>query len=181
MEERRIREIVLSLRTFSRLDEASMKAVNIHDGIDSTLLILQGRLKTKAGVEIKIIKHYANLPDVECYAGQHNQVFMNVLCNAIDALATDTSISKPIIQIQTELRRQKRVIIKITDNGSGIPESIQKNIFDPFFTTKPVGQGTGLGLSISYQIVVNKHKGIFQFSSVPGKTEFWIEIPLTQS
>lgn len=177
----RIREIVLSLRTFSRLDEASMKAVNIHDGIDSTLLILQSRLKTKAGVEIKIIKNYADLPDVECYAGQLNQVFMNILCNAIDALQTDSSILNPIIEIQTELGRQKQVIITIADNGSGIPESIQKNIFNPFFTTKPVGQGTGLGLSISYQIVVDKHKGIFKFTSAPGKTQFWIEIPLTQS
>jgi two-component system, NtrC family, sensor kinase len=177
----RIREIVLSLRTFSRLDEASMKAVNIHDGIDSTLLILQSRLKTKAGVEIKIIKNYGDLPDVECYPGQLNQVFMNVLCNAIDALETEAIIPNPMIEIRTELKEQKRVVIAIADNGTGIPESIQNRIFDPFFTTKPVGKGTGLGLLISYQIVVDKHGGILKFTSVSGGTEFWIEIPLTQS
>ncbi|RUT06141.1 hypothetical protein DSM106972_033470 [Dulcicalothrix desertica PCC 7102] len=177
----RIREIVLSLRTFSRLDEASMKAVNIHDGIDSTLLILQSRLKNKAGIEIKVIKNYADLPDVQCYAGQLNQVFMNVLCNAIDVLETEINIPTPTIEIRTKLQELHRVIITIADNGYGIPESVQKQIFDPFFTTKPVGKGTGLGLSISYQIVVNKHGGVFNFTSAPGKTEFWIEIPLTQS
>ncbi len=176
----RIREIVLSLRTFSRLDEASMKAVNLHDGIDSTLLILQSRLKTKAGIEIQVIKEYGDLPDVECYPGQLNQVFMNVLSNAIDALETGKSELMPMIRIRTELR-EKRVAIVIADNGSGIPESVGDRIFNPFFTTKPVGQGTGLGLSISYQVVVEKHGGIFKFTSVSGETEFWIEIPLYRS
>ncbi|OKH36989.1 hypothetical protein NIES2101_36700 [Calothrix sp. HK-06] len=176
----RIREIVLSLRTFSRLDEASMKAVNLHSGIDSTLLILQSQLKTKAGVEIQVIKNYSDLPNVECYPGQLNQVFMNVLCNAIDALETGSNESIPMIQVRTELREQKRVVITIADNGPGIPESVHQNIFNPFFTTKPIGKGTGLGLSISYQIVVDKHGGIFKFKSVPGETEFWIEIPIVQ-
>jgi two-component system, NtrC family, sensor kinase len=177
----RIREIVLSLRSFSRLDEAEMKAVNIHQGIDSTLLILQSRLKTKTGIKIQVIKEYGDLPDVECYAGQLNQVFMNVLCNAIDALETDSSKLTPMIRIQTQLPEGKRVVIAIADNGSGIPELVRDRIFDPFFTTKPVGQGTGLGLSISYQIIVQKHGGIFKFTSTSKGTEFWIEIPLNQS
>jgi PAS domain S-box-containing protein len=174
----RIREIVLSLRSFSRLDEADMKAVNIHEGLDSTLLILKSRLKTKAGLEIKVIKNYGDLPQVECYPGQLNQVFMNILSNAIDALETKLGI-QPMIEIRTELKEQ-RVLIAIADNGIGIPEAIQKQIFDPFFTTKPVGQGTGLGLLISYQIVVHKHKGSLNFTSLYGETEFWIEIPLVQ-
>jgi len=175
----RIREMVIKLRSFSRLDEASMKAVNLHDGIESTLFILQNRLKTKAGVEIQVIKNYSALPEVECFPGQLNQVFMNVLCNAIDALETGSS-AIPIIQIRTELRETNRVVITIADNGIGIPESVSQRIFDPFFTTKPIGS-TGLGLSVSYQIIVNKHGGILKFTSVPGKTKFWLEIPLNQS
>ncbi|MBF2062979.1 MAG: PAS domain-containing protein [Calothrix sp. C42_A2020_038] len=177
----RIREIVLSLRTFSRLDEAAMKAVNVHDGIDATLVILQSRLKTTTGVNIQVHKHYGNLPDVECYPGQLNQVFMNVLCNAIDALETEANLANPVIEIQTEIKEQNHVVIKITDNGPGIPQSVQQNIFNPFFTTKPVGKGTGLGLSISYQIIVSKHKGNFNFTSTRGRTQFWIEIPLFQN
>ncbi|OKH53870.1 hypothetical protein NIES2101_08915 [Calothrix sp. HK-06] len=177
----RIREIVLSLRTFSRLDEAAMKAVNIHEGINSTLLLLQNRLKIKTGVEIQIIKNYEDLPSVECYAGQLNQVFMNLLANALDALELETDNGNPKIEINTYLKEGKHIVITITDNGSGIPEFAQAHIFDPFFTTKPVGKGTGLGLSISYQIVVYKHEGILQFSSVPGRTEFYIEIPLKQN
>ncbi len=176
----RIREIVLSLRNFSRLDEADMKAVNIHDGIDSTLLILKSRLKTKADREIQIIKNYGDLPEVECYPGQLNQVFMNVLSNAIDALEAEPCVPNPTIQIHTKKSLENRVLIAIADNGTGIPEAIQKRIFDPFFTTKAVGKGTGLGLLISYQIIVDKHKGLLEFSSVPGHTEFFIEIPLLQ-
>ncbi len=176
----RIREIVLSLRSFSRLDEADMKEVNIHEGLDSTLLILKSRLKTKSNGEITVIKNYGNLPEVECYPGQLNQVFMNLISNAIDALETD-SITNPTIEISTYLKDEKRVIITISDNGVGIPQAIQSNIFNPFFTTKPVGKGTGLGLSISYQIIVYKHEGILEFSSVPERTEFYIEIPLTQN
>lgn len=175
----RIREIVLSLRSFSRLDEADMKEVNIHEGLDSTLLILKSRLKTKTNGEITVIKNYGNLPEVECYPGQLNQVFMNLLSNAIDALETD-SISNPTIEISTYLKDEKRVVITISDNGEGISQAAQSNIFNPFFTTKPVGKGTGLGLSISYQIIVSKHEGILQFKSIPGRTKFWIEIPLKQ-
>ncbi len=175
----RIRQIVLSLRTFSRLDEAAMKTVNIHDGLDSTLLILQSRLKTKVGLEIKVIKNYASLPEVQCYPGQLNQVFLNILSNAIEALEIENGNLNPTIEICTQLKH-KRVVITIADNGLGILQPIQKQIFDPFFTTKPVGQGTGLGLAISYQIIVDKHKGSLQFTSKPGWTEFWIEIPLVQ-
>lgn len=196
----RIREIVLSLRNFSRLDEAEMKRVNIHDGIDSTLLILQNRLKPSTKhPQITIIKEYGDLPLVECYAGQLNQVFMNILSNAIDALdgynqrrsADEIAANPATITIYTEAVSTlplnttslptPSVIIRIRDNGPGIsPEHINR-LFDPFFTTKPIGKGTGLGLSISYQIVVEKHHGILKCNSQPGEgTEFWIEIPVMQ-
>ncbi|MBW4540803.1 MAG: PAS domain-containing protein [Myxacorys chilensis ATA2-1-KO14] len=176
----RIRDIVLSLRNFSRLDEAAMKAVDLHDGIESTLLILQNRFKARAGgVTIQVIKDYGELPLVECYAGQLNQVFMNVLGNAIDALEAGCQDPTPTIRIRTELMTPNRVVVRIADNGMGIPEAVRSRIFDPFFTTKPVGQGTGLGLSISYQVVVEKHRGVFKCTSQHG-TEFWIEIPVHQ-
>ena len=174
----RISKIVLSLRSFSRLDEADRKPVDIHEGLENTLLILQHNLRKKVGSpKIEIIKSYGDLPLVECYAGQLNQVFMNILTNAIDALPK--SIEQPIIQIKTDLIGD-RVVIAIADNGTGIDLEIQKHIFDPFFTTKPVGQGTGLGLAISYQIIVEKHGGTLQCFSELGKgTEFRIEIPLS--
>ncbi|QLE55081.1 GAF domain-containing protein [Nostoc sp. TCL26-01] len=186
----RIRQIVMSLRNFSRLDEAEKKAVNIHEGIDSTLLILQHRLKAKPeSPAIHLIKEYGELPLVECYAGQMNQVFMNVLSNALDALEDyrelqpKTNIGKISIitsigQIQDNI---KSIVIRIADNGPGIPEAVRVRICDPFFTTKPVGKGTGLGLSISYRIVVEKHGGVFKCDSQLGSgTEFWIEIPVQQ-
>jgi len=181
----RIREIVLTLRNFSRLDEADMKAVNIHEGIDSTLIILQNRLKPKGEWrEIQIVKQYGNLPAVECYAGQLNQVLMNMLNNAIDALVSQNQRIEgfmPTILIATEVVDSEWVKIKIKDNGIGISSSAQKRIFDPFFTTKPVGQGTGLGLSISYQIVTKKHHGHLKCVSEPGKgTEFLIQLPVRQ-
>ncbi|MCL1465936.1 PAS domain S-box protein [Argonema galeatum] len=190
----RIREIILSLRNFSRLDEAEMKAVDIHEGIDSTLLILQNRLKAKPErTPIKIVKEYGDLPPIECYPGQLNQVLMNILNNAIDAL--ETQPAPRTITIHTEIvssqesavdgKKQKttdKVAIRIQDNGPGISESVKSRLFDPFFTTKPVGQGTGLGLSISYQIVVEKHRGVLKCISEPGQgSEFWIEIPITQT
>ncbi|MEB3360007.1 MAG: PAS domain S-box protein [Synechococcales bacterium] len=178
----RIRQIVLSLRNFSRMDEAEQKEVNIHEGIDSTLMILQNRLKTKGNQpDIQVIKEYGKLPLVDCYPGQLNQVFMNVLVNAIDVLESDASPS-PEIQICTELLADDHILIKIADNGSGIPPEVQSRLFDPFFTTKPVGKGTGLGLSISYQIVVEKHRGQLSCFSTPGQgTEFHIKIPTHQS
>ncbi|MDZ8053355.1 MAG: GAF domain-containing protein [Aulosira sp. ZfuVER01] len=187
----RIRQIVLSLRNFSRLDEAERKAVDIHEGIDNTLLILKNRLKlTSAKFEIQVIKKYGDLPPVECYAGQLNQVFMNILSNAIDAL---DEISNPTIIIQTQLIKGQKnndvelsqlstadsVIIQIRDNGSGMTETVRQKLFNPFFTTKPIGKGTGLGLSISYQIVVEKHGGILNCSSELGQgSEFLIQIPV---
>lgn len=186
----RIREIVLTLRNFSRLDEAEMKPVDIHEGIDSTLLILQHSLKGKSEQqEITIIKDYSNLPLVECYAGGLNQVFMNILSNAIDALRQqemeglkeEIKQHPSFITIYTEVKNQECVVISIKDNGSGITEEVKTRLFNPFFTTKPVGKGTGLGLSISYQIVVDKHKGKIKCVSAPKKgTEFVIEIPIKQ-
>ncbi|MDZ8089728.1 MAG: ATP-binding protein [Nostoc sp. DedQUE12b] len=188
----RITEIVLSLRNFSRLDDAEMKAVNIHEGIDNTLMILEHRLKPKSNNQtIEVIKEYGDLPLVECYAGQLNQVFMNLLANAIDALeeavengewgVREETLSTPQISIQTKLTSENQVVIRIGDNGIGIPEKVQKQLFEPFFTTKPVNKGTGLGLSISHQIITQKHQGKLECISAPGKgTEFIIVIPLNQ-
>ena len=183
----RIRQIVLSLGNFSRLDQAQMKRVNIHEGIDSTLLILQHRLRKAEGrPAIEVIKEYGELPKVICYASQLNQVFFHILNNAIDALEEgarrrDSSIENPQIRISTELTASGTIKIRIKDNGVGIAESARSRLFDPFFTTKPVGSGTGLGLSITYQIVVQKHKGLLTCCSSPGQgAEFAIEIPLHQ-
>lgn len=181
----RIRQIVLTLRNFSRLDEAEMKSVNIHDGIDSTLVILQHRLKAKSNQpEVQITKSYSTLPEIECYPGQLNQVFMNILSNALDALeekhAQDPAFV-PAIDITTQVKFPDRIAIHFTDNGPGIPEAVQRRLFDPFFTTKPVGKGTGLGMSISYQIVVEKHGGSLYCKSNPQQgTAFVIEIPTCQ-
>ncbi|MGV0102212.1 histidine kinase [Nostoc sp. DSM 114160] len=169
------------------MDEAEIKAVNIHEGIDSTIMILQHRLKAKSDrPAIELIKHYGNLPQVECYAGQLNQVFMNVLSNAIDALEESLTnnqgeITTPTITIHTEQINADRVEIRIADNGMSIPEPIRRRLFDPFFTTKPVGKGTGMGLSISYQIVTEKHGGSLSCTSEPGEgAEFQIRIPVCQ-
>ncbi|GAA6622231.1 GAF domain-containing protein [Scytonema sp. NUACC26] len=185
----RIRQIVLSLRNFSRLDQAEIKSVDIHEGIDSTLLILQHRLKGKSNrYPIEAIREYGKLPLVECYAGQLNQVFMNILVNSIDALEekyternAEYEKNTPKIRIYTEVVEDS-VKIVIADNGSGISESIKNRLFDPFFTTKTVGKGTGLGLSISYHIVVEKHRGKLEcYSSLNRGTEFVIVIPQRQT
>lgn len=194
----RIRQIVLSLRNFSRLDEADNKSVNIHEGIDSTLLILQHRLKAQGGYPpIEIEKKYGELPLVQCFPGQLNQVFMNLLANAIDALEMGQGLwennpenihllgidhqESPKILIHTEVLNNNWVKIRIADNGLGMKEEIRRRIFDPFFTTKPTGKGTGLGLSISYKIIVEKHQGKLSCNSTPGAgTEFAIEIPIFQ-
>ena len=185
----RIRDLVVSLRNFSRLDESQMKRVDIHEGIESTLLILQHRLKATASrPAIEVIKEYGDFPKIECYAGQLNQVFMNLIANAIDALeeynskrsAKDIYSCPNTIRISTNTD-SNTVSIRISDNGMGITQEVIRNLFDPFFTTKPVGKGTGLGLSISYQIVVEKHRGKLQCFSVPGDgAEFVIEIPIAQ-
>lgn len=190
----RICEIVSSLRSFSRVDRAEMQAVNIHQGIDSTLLILQHRLKaTNDRPAIKTIKDYGDLPLIECYPGQLNQVFMNLLSNAVDALEESfliqpTSflvggkIKTPSIKISTAIGDENQAIIRIADNGCGMTEEVRARLFDAFYTTKPVGKGTGLGLSISYQIVVEKHLGSLQCISSPGQgAEFIISIPICQN
>ncbi|WP_413160255.1 sensor histidine kinase [Capilliphycus salinus ALCB114379] len=181
----RIKEIVESLRNFSRLDEADVKLVNIHDGIDSTLMILHNNLKAKPDAPaIEVIKNYGNLPKIECYPGQLNQVLMNIISNGIDALRSRQQKPDvpPQMTITTETTINKTVRIRIADNGIGMSEQVQKQIFDPFFTTKPVGKGTGLGLAISYQIVVERHRGQLNCISTLGEgTEFIIEIPQRQS
>ena len=175
----RIKEIVLSLRNFSRLDEAEIKLVDIHQGIDSTLLILQHQLNSNTKYpEIEIIKKYTQIPKINCYASQINQVFMNIISNAIYALR-DKNAKQPAIIISTFLKNKRNIAISIKDNGIGINQSVLDKIFDPFFTTKPVGSGTGLGLSTSYSIVVEKHNGKLKCNSILGKgTEFIIELPI---
>ena len=185
----RIRQIVLSMRNFSRLDEASIKLVDIHEGLDSTLLILQHKLRTGANNEpVEIVKRYGQLPLIECYPSQLNQVFMNILSNAIDAFAEHYHpLGRPLeaqpltIEIRTSLAIADFVLIEIRDNGMGIPAPILNKLFDPFFTTKPVGKGTGLGLSISHQIIVEKHGGEIECTSQIGEgTCFTIKVPISQ-
>ncbi|MGF1989926.1 MAG: ATP-binding sensor histidine kinase [Nostoc sp. ZfuVER08] len=183
----RIRQIVLSLRNFARLDEAAMKPVNIHEGIDSTLLVLHHRLEKKPyRPAINVIKEYENLPEINCYASQINQVFMNILNNAIDALDCSFSINEgenqqlkiPTIKIRTQMINSHTINIEIVDNGIGMSEEVKQRLFDPFFTTKPVGGGTGLGLSISYSIM-EKHGGRLNVKSELGQgAEFSLLLPV---
>ncbi|MEO0517441.1 MAG: ATP-binding protein [Cyanobacteria bacterium P01_A01_bin.116] len=184
----RIRDLVLSLRNFSRLDESEKKAVDIHEGIDSTLLLLTHRFKaTSERSQIQIVREYGSLPLVSCYPSQLNQVVMNLLANAIDALE-EHSLEKTaqgeteipgIIQIRTEATEEERVSITIIDNGPGMGESTIAKLFEPFFTTKPVGQGTGLGLSISHQIIEERHGGKLSCQSRLGAgTQFVIDLPM---
>ena len=184
----RICEIVLSLRNFSRMDEAASKSVSIHEGIDSTLMILQHRLNPHSNYPaIEVIKNYGQLPLVACYPGQLNQVFMNLLANAIDTLeearaqrTVQENNDRPSqITVQTSMLDSQWVEIVIADNGKGVPQDIQKRIFDPFFTTKEIGKGTGMGLSISYQIITEIHKGKLEcFSNSNQGTKFSIQIPI---
>ena len=179
----RIRQIVLGLRNFSRLGGSGMKAVDIHEGIESSLMLLQHRLREeeKRGA-IEVMKNYGELPRIGCYAAQLNQVFMNILTNAIDALEEiryNEKESKAAIAISTAVGEDENIVIRIADNGPGMTASVKQKIFDPFFTTKPVGSGTGLGLSISYSIIVELHQGQIDCTSKPGEgTEFTISIPM---
>ena len=183
----RVTEIVSSLNKFSRHREAGKKLANLHEGLESTLLIIGHRLKPNAYCPaIQLIKEYGELPLIECYPGELNQVFMNLICNAIDAIEEiqknqdfEESFKYPgVIRIQTEAI-EERVIFRIADNGSGISEADRKKIFDAFYTTKPIGKGTGLGLSIAYQIVVNNHRGKLTCHSIQREgTEFIIELPI---
>ncbi len=186
----RISKIVLSLRNFSRLDESEMKFADIHEGIDSTLLIVQHRLNPSCEKKgIQVIKEYGKLSKVNCCAGQLNQVFLNIINNAIDALENQKSPRTIVIRTlikkaglkshsQSQFGECDRIVICIADSGQGMTEDVRKRLFDPFFTTKPVGSGTGLGLSISHQIVVEKHRGSLRCICAPGQgAEFWIELP----
>ncbi|NMG07938.1 ATP-binding protein [Brasilonema sp. UFV-L1] len=188
----RIRQIVLLLRNFSRLDQGEITAMDIHEGLDNTLLLLQNRLKATPGylnTGIQVIKEYGNLPNVECNAGQINQVFMNILTNAIDALrsAQESAVEaqpicdpNPCIRIQTAVLDSEYIIVAITDNGPGMTEEVLSKLFEPFFTTKSVGAGTGLGMSISYDIV-EKHGGELTCLSAPGQgAKFIIKMPIRQ-
>jgi len=176
----RIRDIMQSLRNFSRVDTADKKPADIHAGIDSTLMILQHRLKPKGELEeIAIVKEYGDLPEIACYSGSLNQVFMNIIANSIDAMEGERVKSKKHITIRTEQIDDDKVAIRIKDDGPGMTEEVRQRLFDAFFTTKPEGKGTGLGLSISYQIVVEKHGGKLECVSAPGQgAEFIIEIPI---
>ncbi|MDZ8107845.1 MAG: response regulator [Nostoc sp. DedQUE12a] len=185
----RIRDISISLRNFSRADSDRKVYCNIHDGIDSTIMILKHRLKaSEYRPNIEIIKNYGNLPELECFSGQLNQVFMNILANAVDALE-ESNLGRSYIEIETNPNQiwiqtslaedQNHVLIRIKDNGVGMSPEVRQKIFDHLFTTKPVGQGTGLGLSIARQIVVEKHGGSLEVNSAPDRgSEFIIKLPV---
>ncbi len=187
----RIHQIVSGLRTFSRLDEADYKKANLHDGLDSTLMLLQHRLKAyghRPG--INVVKHYGAIPKIACFSGQLNQVFMNILGNAIDAIEDryteqmhpqDAPIAAGQIEIYTAMIKSQWVKMSISDNGLGMSDEVRHKIFNPFFTTKSIGRGTGMGLSISYQIIVENHGGTLECHSRTGEgTEFIITIPVRQ-
>lgn len=190
----RIREIVLSLRNFSRLDESDLKVVDLHEGIESTLTILGSRLRGKANeATIRVVKAFSDLPTVECYPGPLNQVYMNILTNAIEALAVqrrshlapqsaeELQQPHPTITIRTEIPKPDWVRIEIANNGPAIPEAVQRRIFDPFFTTHPVGKNKGMGMAIAYQIVVDQHGGSLKCLSQPGEgVAFRLDLPVTQ-
>jgi signal transduction histidine kinase len=183
----RVEKIVRSLRLFSRLEDAEFQLFNIHEGIDSTIIILSHRLKASAtNSEINIIKEYGDIPLVECYAGKLNQVFMNLLANAIDALE-ESVVNRKIdseltIRIRTAVTDDKKsILVEIADNGVGIPLDVQQTIFEQFYTTKPLGKGTGLGLAIAHEIIVEKHGGSLEVKSTPGEgAQFLITIPIQQ-
>lgn len=184
----RIRHLCHSLKVFSRADTDRPALFNIHDGIDSTLLLLKHRLKgNNDRPSIEVLKNYGNLPEIECYPGQLNQVLMNILVNAIDALeesnlkwdSNQTEVKSSYIKIQTSVVANQQISIRIEDNGIGMSDDVKQKAFDYLFTTKPIGQGTGLGLAISHEIIVKKHQGTLEINSVPGQgTEFIINLPI---
>lgn len=173
----RIREISTALRNFARVDTTKKIRTNIHEGLDSTLVILAHRIKAMGDrAEIKIVKHYGDLPHIECFPSSLNQVFMNILANAMDALESTES---PCITLHTRATGDDWVIVEISDNGPGLTSLIKQRLFEPLFTTKPIGKGTGLGLSISRQIIVDKHQGYIECISTPGEgCKFVLELPV---
>lgn len=182
----RIREIVKSMQNFSRTDNNNMTQCDLHDCIENTVLILRNRLNSqKIGRDIEVVKNYGKLPPVECYAGQLNQVFMNLISNAIDALeeaAEEEPNALLKIYISTELAGSDRVIVRIADTGAGMTADVKERMFEQFFTTKEIGKGTGLGMSIVYKILVENHGGILRCESEPSQgTEFIIELPVQQT
>ena len=179
----RIRQIVLSLRSFSRLDESALKLADIHEGLESTLMIVGSRLEaTERRCAIEIVKAYENIPLVECYASQLNQVFLNILTNAIDAIDLASEADKAYQIVLQTFQTADTLVVRISNNGLPISPADKKRLFDPFFTTKPVGKGTGMGLAISYQTMVDLHKGTLEYSqSEDGKTTFTLEIPTRSS
>ena len=180
----RIHQIILSLRNFSRIDESEFKAVNIHEGIDSTLMLLEHRLHGTSDQDcIQVVRNYAALPEIECYPSQLNQVFMYILTNAVDVMEETLGTSSRLhcLTITTSLINDDWIRIAIADTGPGIPNDIKARIFDPFFTTKHVGEGTGIGLSISHQIIVDQHGGTLDgFNSADQGAEFVIQLPINQ-
>jgi two-component system, NtrC family, sensor kinase len=180
----RIKQIVQSLRVFSRLDESESKVVNLHDGLDSTLVLLTHRLRLNSDrSEIMICQNYGELPRVECYAGEMNQVFINILSNAIDAINERViqkgTLENPCIEIQTRSLDNDLIQITIHDNGIGMTDEVRSQIFNPFFTTKPVGSGIGMGLANTYQIIVEHHRGDITVCSALGEgTSFTITLPI---
>ncbi len=178
----RVRTIVNSLKNFSRADDHQPRSFNLNDSLTSSLLILHHRLKMRSdGIAIQVIENYANLPPVECFIGQINQVFINILGNAIDALEDyQLGVSfQPTITLTTTVHESgDRVIIAIADNGPGIPSAIQTQLFDRFFTTKPPGKGTGLGLSIVQEIITQHHDGQVTCHSTAAGTTFEITLPI---
>lgn len=180
----RIRSIVLSLRNYARLDESDFKLANLHEGLDNTLMLLEHRFQLEGRINIQVLKRYSELPKIRCYPGQLNQVFTNILNNAVDALHDEIKTNpNPKIWVETELTAdqtttQQKIVIRIGNNGAPIPEAIQSKLFDPFFTTKPIGKGTGLGLSISYQIITEAHSGELMCRSHPEGVEFVIVLPV---
>jgi len=171
-------------RQYSQLDRAPFQVVDVHDLLDSTLMMLNAKI-SQAGIKVK--KHYDRaLPEIPAYAGELNQVWTNLIDNAVYAMSDGaaggtTAPEGSILTVRTAADGDKRVLVEFGDNGPGIPEDLQVRIFEPFFTTKPVGHGTGLGLDISWRIIVNKHHGDLRVTSRPGDTRFQVSLPITQT
>ncbi len=170
-------EIVRGLKVFSRIDESDLKYANINAGIQSTMIILNNQI----GNRIKVIKELGNLPDIECFAGKLNQVFMNIISNAIYAVQNNPPEKPPVITVKSSMADEGHVSVSIKDNGPGMSDEVKAKIYEPFFTTKEVGKGTGLGLSIVFQII-EMHSGKIEVNSILNEgTEFIITLPIVHT